>query len=232
MIAVPVAVPEIVLPTTLRPAGKPWTHTVAPGDATITATNGRPIGPPRFADVMVGSGQGSIVMVAVVVATAPHAAVAVTVNVPASVGVPEMTLPLRVRPAGSESTVTVVPGERASVERNGRPTVPVVRLAVIVGSGQAPTAMSTEADAPQGAVTVAWIVPVAVGVPVMTLSLRVRPAGRPITASVAPGVSVNAVAKGSPTVPVRTDAVIVGTGQALMGISRLAVVPQAAVAVT
>src|SRR5260221_176658 len=170
MIAVPVAVPEIVLPTTLRPAGKPWTHTVAPGDATITATNGRPIVPPRFEEEM--------------------------------------------------------------VERNGRPTVPVVRLAVIVGSGQAPTAMSTEADAPQGAVTVAWIVPVAVGVPVMTLPLRVRPAGRPLTASVAPGVSVNAVAKGSPTVPVRTDAVMAGTGQAVMGMSRLTVAPQAAVAVT
>ncbi len=54
MIAVPVAVPEIVLPTTLRPAGKPWTHTVAPGDATITATNGRPTVPPRFEEAMVG----------------------------------------------------------------------------------------------------------------------------------------------------------------------------------
>src|SRR5258708_149759 len=205
MIAVPVAVPEIVLPTTLRPAGKPWTHTVAPGDATITATNGRPAVPPRFVEVIVGSGQGSMVMF--VVAVAPHAAVAVIVAVPAAAGVPELTFPARVRPAGRW-------------------------LAVIVGSGQAPTAMSTEADAPQGAVTIAWIVPVAVGVPVMTLPLRVRPAGRPLTASVAPGVSVNAVARGSPTVPVRTDAVMAGSGQALMGMSRLAVAPQAAVAVT
>src|SRR5260221_851844 len=231
IVAVPAAagVPEMMFPASVRPAGRSVTLIVAPTDTVIVERNGRPTVPMTASVTTVGAVQPAIVTV--VVATAPHAAVAVTLNVPASVGVPEITLPLRVRPAGSESTVTVAPGESASVERNGSPTVPVVRLAVTVGSGQAPIGMSTETEAPQGAVTVAWIVPVAVGVPVMRFPLNGRPAGRPVTASVAPGVSVNAVAKGSPTVPVRTDAVIVGRGHGSMGMSMEALAPQGAVTV-
>src|SRR5258708_34934978 len=139
MIAVPVAVPEIVLPTTLRPAGKPWTHTVAPGDATITATNGRPTVPPRFEAVMVGSGQGSMVMF--VVAVAPHAAVAVIVAVPAAAGVPGMMFPARVRPAGRLVAVVDAPTEAVAVERKGRPAGP--RTASVATGGAGHAAMGT-----------------------------------------------------------------------------------------
>src|SRR5258708_30246174 len=134
MIAVPVAVPEIVLPTTLRPAGKPWTDTVAPGDATIPATNGRPAVPPRFVEVIVGSGQGSMVMF--VVAVAPHAAVAVIVAVPAAAGVPEMTFPARVRPAGRLVAVIVAPTEAVTGEREGRPTGAMTASVTAGGAGQ------------------------------------------------------------------------------------------------
>src|SRR5258708_6651241 len=175
MIAVPVAVPEIVLPTTLRPAGKPWTHTVAPGDATITATNGRPAVPPRFVEVIVGSGQGSMVMF--VVAVAPHAAVAVIVAVPAAAGVPEMTFPARVRPAGRLVAVIVAPTEAVTVERKGRPTVPMTASVTTVGAAQPAIVTVVVATAPHAAVAVTVNVPASVGVPEITLPLRERPAG-------------------------------------------------------
>ena len=56
------------------------------------------------------------------------------------------------------------------------PTVPAVRSAVMVGTGQALMGMSTDAVEPQAAVTEAWMVPVAAGVPEMTLSVSERPA--------------------------------------------------------
>src|SRR5258707_8227613 len=123
MIAVPVAVPEIVSPTTLSPAGSPWTHTVAPGDASRTEMNGRPTVPPMLDAVIAGNGQDSIVMF--VVAVAPQAAVAVIVAVPAAAGVPEMMFPASVRPAGRSVTLIVAPTDTVIVERNGRPTVPM-----------------------------------------------------------------------------------------------------------
>src|SRR5258708_38132681 len=134
MIAVPVAVPEIVSPTTLSPAGSPWTHTVAPGDASRTEMNGRPTVPPMLDAVIAGNGQDSIVMF--VVAVAPQAAVAVIVAVPAAAGVPEMTFPARVRPAGRLVAVIVAPTEAVNGERKGRPTGPMKASGTAGGAGQ------------------------------------------------------------------------------------------------
>src|SRR5258706_594274 len=142
---------------------------VAPRVAVIVERNGRPTVPMRVSARTTGAVQAAIVIGSV--AWAPHGEVTVIVAVPAAVGVPEMTLPMRVRPAGSWSTVTVPPSEGTSVARNGTPTVPDVRSAVMVGSGQALMGMSMEAVEPQSAVTTAWIVPVTDGVPEMTLPI-------------------------------------------------------------
>src|SRR5258707_12039501 len=227
MIAVPVAVPEIGLPTTLRPAGKPCTLTVGPGDATITATNGRPAVPPRFVEVIVGSGQGSMVMF--VVAVAPHAEVAVIVAVPAAAGVPEMTFPASVRPAGRLVAVIVAPTEAVTVERKGRPTVPMTASVTTVGAAQPAIVTVVVATAPHAAVAVTVNVPASVGVPEITLPLRERPAGSESTVTVAPGESASVERNGSPTVPVVRLAVTVGSGQAPIGMSTETEAPQGAV---
>src|SRR5438445_7528504 len=96
--AVPRGVPVIVLPVAVRPAGKPWMQTVASGVAVMTVVNGRPTVPFNVVDTRVGTGQGWIVMATD--AVAPHEAVAVMVAVPLVVGVPEITIPSSVRPAG------------------------------------------------------------------------------------------------------------------------------------
>src|SRR5438552_1499272 len=142
-----------------------------------------------------------------------------------------MVLPLSVRPAGSPVTVSVEPTDGAIVVTNGRPAVPPSAVALSVGSGQAPTGMSIDAVAPQAAVTIAWMLPVSDGVPLMVLPLSVRPAGSPVTSSVEPGVITNVVRNGSPTVAEVTFAVTDGSGQALITMSAVDVAPQSAVAV-
>src|SRR5260221_8634639 len=135
IVAVPAAagVPEMMFPASVRPAGRSVTLIVAPTDTVIVERNGRPTVPMTASVTTVGAVQPAIVTV--VVATAPHAAVAVTLNVPASVGVPEITLPLRGRPAGSQSTATVAPRGSGTPDRKGRPTVPGGRATLSVGDG-------------------------------------------------------------------------------------------------
>src|SRR5438876_2033453 len=175
MVAVPVGVPEMMFPVTLNPAGNPCTQTVASGDAVIVERNGRPTVPEAIDAVRVGTGQGTMVMV--VVAVAPHAAVAVIVAVPEAAGVPEMMLPLSVRPVGRPVAVIVAPGAAMTVERNGSPTVPMSVSATIVGAAHGAMARLRVACAPHAAVTVTVAVPEAVGVPEMMFPLSVRPAG-------------------------------------------------------
>src|SRR6266566_2629661 len=142
-----------------------------------------------------------------------------------------MMLPLSVRPAGRPLTSSVAPAVSVNVAANGSPTVPDTAEALIAGRGHALTGMSMLAVAPQAAVMTAWIVPVAVAVPVMRLPLSVRPAGSPVTLSVAPSESTNVVANGSPTVPLMALALMAGSGHGLMTTSVVAVAPQFEVAV-
>src|SRR5947207_1507114 len=93
------------------------------------------------------------------------------------VGVPEMTLPDTLSPAGSPCTQTVASGDAVIVEMNGRPTAPVITDAASVGTGQGTTVTFVVAVAPHAAVTVIVAVPAAVGVPEMTLPFSARPAG-------------------------------------------------------
>src|SRR6267378_7626393 len=116
-------------------------------------------------------------MVIVLVAVAPQADVAVIVAMPEAPGVPEMTLPTSVRPAGRFVAESVAPGVAVIVERNGSPTVPISVSARIVGAVQAAMVTERVACAPQGEVTVIVAVPAAVGVPEMMLPFRERPAG-------------------------------------------------------
>src|SRR5438034_2110456 len=146
MVAVPVGVPETMFPVTLKPAGNPCTQTVASGDAAIVERNGRPTVPEATDAVSVGTGQGT--MVIVVVAVAPHAAVAVIVAVPEAAGVPEMMVPLSVRPAGKPVAVIVAPGAAATAERNGSPTVPMSVSATIAGAAHGPMMRLRVAGAP------------------------------------------------------------------------------------
>src|SRR5438552_3310525 len=183
MTAVPVGVPEMTFPVTVRPAGNPRTHTVAPTDGVSVATNGSPVVPDNVELTIVGSGHGSMVMV--VVADAPQSAVAVIVAVPAANGVPEMTLPVRTRPDGSPVAVIVVPTGAVIVDRNGSPTVPMSVSGMTAGVSQEPMVIVVVATAPHGEVTVRVIVPLAVGVPEITLQLRVRPAGNEAAVTVA-----------------------------------------------
>src|SRR5207244_3767988 len=127
---------------------------------------------------------------------------------------------------------TVAPTEGTSVATNGMPTMPVVTSAAMVGTGQALIGMSSDAVVPHAAVTFAWMVPVAVGVPLMMLPLSVRPAGRPVTERVAPGESASVDRNGRPTVPETTPAETVGVAQGSMVMVTGALVPHAFCATT
>src|SRR5258706_16160303 len=92
-------------------------------------------------------------------------------------GVPEIRPPLYVRPAGRPCTHTVAPSEGVTVERKGRPTLPLSDVAATVGSGQGAIAIVVLAEAPQAVVAVIVAVPAVAGVPEITLPARGRPAG-------------------------------------------------------
>src|SRR5258705_11912233 len=96
--------------------------------------NGMPTIPVVMSAATVGTGQALIGMSSD--AVAPHGAVTFALMVPVAVGVPLMMLPLSDRPAGRPVTERVAPGESASVDRNGRPTVPERTPAGKVGTGR------------------------------------------------------------------------------------------------
>src|SRR5437879_5742076 len=81
IVAVPEAagVPEMMLPRSVKPAGRLAAVRVAPGAAVIVETNGRPTVPMRVSARTVGAAQESIVRERV--ACAPQAAVTVIVAV-------------------------------------------------------------------------------------------------------------------------------------------------------
>src|SRR5216684_5254728 len=127
-------VPEMMLPASARPAGRPLAVMVEPGVAVMVERNGSPAVPPKELAVRVGAAQAATAIEAV--AVEPQEVCTVIVPVPAPVGVPETMLPASVRPAGRLAAVMVVPGGAVMVERNATPTVPVLTLALTAGAGQ------------------------------------------------------------------------------------------------
>src|SRR5260221_499596 len=127
-------VPVMRLPASVRPEGRgDFRTTVAPRDGMNVVVNGSPTVARRLVAVSVGAEQAATPRASV--ARDPHAFVTVIVALPASVGVPDTTLPLRDRPAGRLAAVSVVPRGATIVETNGTPTEPVVRLALTTGAG-------------------------------------------------------------------------------------------------
>src|SRR5258708_9582141 len=88
------------------------------------------------------------------------------------------------------------------------------------------------AVAPHADVAVIIAVPEAAGVPEITLATSVRPAGRPVAVIVAPGAAVIVERNGSPTVPMRVSARIVGAVQGAIVSETVACAPQGEVTVT
>lgn len=226
MVPVAEGVPEMTFPRSERPAGRPVTERAAPGGTVRMEANGRPTVPASaLADIV---GTAHVSMMRSTDAVAPHAAVAVTWTVPAADGVPEMTFPASVRPAGRPVALMVVPGVAVIVERNGSPAMPVVNDALIKGLVHGLTTMVSGALVPQEFWATAVMLPLARGVPEMTLPTSARPVGRvDWRAMVAPADGVRVVVNGSPAIPERELAVRVGVVHDATVISAVAVEPQA-----
>src|SRR5216684_4374189 len=119
---VPVAdgVPEMTFPLNERPAGRPVTVMAVPGVAVMVERNGSPAVPVVTDALTTGLVLGSTTMVNG--ALVAHAFWATTVMLPVVRGVPEMTFPTSVRPAGRvDWRAIVAPADGVRVVVNGSP---------------------------------------------------------------------------------------------------------------
>ena len=209
--------PLIVVPLQLTPVGRPVTLVIVPLVAVISmSVIALFIHTVCTSLVTVTSGNGLTLIVAVVVASPQSGVlslltVTVTSNVPLTVGVPLIVVPLQLTPVGRPVTLVIVP------------LVAVISMSVIalfihtvctslvtVTSGNGFTVSVNAAVAPPQfglwllvTVTVTSNVPLTVGVPlIVVLPSHVTPAGRPSTLVIVALVAVMVMA--SIAVPLHT----------------------------
>ena len=164
----------------------------------------------------------------------PLAAVIVPLNVPAAVGVPEITPALLIAsPAGKPDSVKVIGAVPAAVtiKLYAVPTVPVAGGGALVIVGATGAALITMlkfwvalGNVPLAAVIVPLNVPAAVGVPEITPALLIAsPAGKPDSVKVIGAVPVAVTIKlyAVPTVPVAGGGALVIVGGMLAALTTI-----------
>ena len=159
--------------------------------------------------------------------------------VPAAVGVPDIVLPVRLRPAGSDPLATdhvygAVPPVALSSCEYAVPTVPAGNDAVIIFKGGALIVNETLAVADPDTLSVTCTVkldePEVLGVPDIVLPARLRPAGSDPLATdhvygEDPPVASSCCEYDVPIVPAGNDVVVTAGGEATASDSPLVAVP-------
>jgi hypothetical protein len=167
-------------------------------------------------------------------------------DVPAAVGVPEIVLPARVNPAGSDPLATDqvyggVPPDAFSVCEYPTPTVPAGNDEVLMFNAGALIVSDSPALADPEALSVTLTVklddPAAVGVPEIVPPARFSPAGSdPVTTDHVyggdPPVALSACEYPTPTIPTGNEEVVIASVGALIAIDNGAFADTDAASVT
>ena len=188
-----IGVPDIVLPARLSPAGSDplvtdHVYGGVPPVALSACEYAAPTIPAANDDVVILKAAALIVNDRAAVADADALSVTFTVKLdePAAVGVPDIVLPARLSPAGSDPLVTDhvyggVPPVASSPCEYAAPTIPAgnddvvtVKAGALIVNDRAAVA---DADALSVTFTVKLDSPAAIGVPDIVLPARLSPAG-------------------------------------------------------